>query len=182
MYMELWPLQLLTILTLVLMVSILWTYYRGGPWAPTRLGKVQKMLSMAGTSPDDVVYDLGCGDGRFIVTAARQYGARAVGIELDPLRFLWCQLLITILGLRNRVKVLYGDFFARDLSGADVVVCYLLQGTNEKLQAKFRQELKPETRIVSNTFTFPGLQLLRQDDSARLYLYRPLPRPAQSKT
>jgi predicted RNA methylase len=118
---------------------------------------------------------LGCGDGRTLITAARRYGARAVGIEIDPLRYLWCQLLITALLLRGRVMILYGDFFDQDLSGADVVTCYLLQSTNEKLQGKLMQELHPNTRVVSNDFTFPGLQLYRQDTVSEIYLYHPVP-------
>jgi hypothetical protein len=106
-----------------------------------------------------------------IITAARHYGARAVGIEIDPLRYLWCQIRITILGLRGRVCVVYGSFYRQDLSDADVVTCYLLQSTNEKLERKFKQELCPSTRVVSNSFTFPGLHLLGCDSEARLYLY-----------
>ena len=69
------------------------------------------MLTLAEVKPGDVVYDLGCGDGRAVATAARRFGAQAVGIEIDPLRYLWCQMLITILGLRRRVKIVFGDFF-----------------------------------------------------------------------
>ena len=148
-----------------------WTGARGAPWVPTSMKTVRRMLTMAEVGPGDPVYDLGCGDGRTIVTAARRYGARAVGIEIDPLRYLWCQMLITVLGLRDRVQLVYGDFFNEDLSDADVVTCYLLQSTNEKLEGKLRQELSPGTRVVSNTFTFPRLRLQRKDDGARLYLY-----------
>ena len=108
-----WPLVLLTLLTLVMMASILWTQSRGAPWVPTSLGKVHDMLAIAGAGPNDLVYDLGCGDGRTLVAAARNFGARAVGIEIDPLRYLWCQILITALGQRGRVKIIYGDFLAR---------------------------------------------------------------------
>jgi SAM-dependent methyltransferase len=131
---------------------------------------VNKMLTMAEVGPGDLVYDLGCGDGRMIVTAARRYGARAVGIEIDPLRYLWCQILITVLGLRDRVKIVFGDFFTRDLRDANVVTCYLLQDTNNKLEGKFERELRPGTRVASNTFTFPGLLNVRQDGGAALYL------------
>jgi predicted RNA methylase len=132
---------------------------------------VHKMLTIAEVGPDDLVYDLGCGDGRTIVTAARRYGARAVGIEIDPLRYIWCQMLITVLGLRDRVQIVYGDFFNQDLSNADVVTCYLLQDTNKKLEEKFKRELDSDTWVVSNTFTFPGLHRVRKDGEARLYLY-----------
>ena len=158
-------------LAAVLVISISWTHTRGAPWVPTPLSMVRRMLTMAEVGPDDLVYDLGCGDGRTIVTAARHYGARAVGIEIDPLRYLWCQMRITLLGLRGRVRVVYGDFFAQDLSDADVVTCYLLQSTNRKLEGKLKQELAPSARVVSNTFTFPGLCLLGQDDHAKVYVY-----------
>jgi SAM-dependent methyltransferase len=138
---------------------------------PTPISKVRKMLEMAGVGPSDLVYDLGCGDGRTLVTAARRYGARAIGVEIDPLRYLWCQLLITVLGLRDRVRVVYGDFFTKNLSDADVITCYLLQDTNNKLAGKLEQELRPGTRVVSNTFTFPRLLKVRQDGDAKLYLY-----------
>jgi SAM-dependent methyltransferase len=166
-------LALLTILTLIMMASILWPLSRGAPWVPTSLGKVHDMLAMAEVTAGDLVYDLGCGDGRIIIAAARDFGARAVGIEIDPLRYLWCQGLITLLGLRGRVRIVYGDFFKQDLGPADVVTCYLTQGANERLQEKFVQELGPNTRLVSNDFTFPGLQLLGHDSATRIYLYRP---------
>jgi SAM-dependent methyltransferase len=166
-----WSLGLVLILAFVVMISILWTDARGAPWVPTPMSKVRKMLTMAEAGPDGLVYDLGCGDGRMIVTAARRYSSRAVGIEIDPLRYLWCQVLITVLGLRGRVRVVHGDFFTEDLGDADVVTCYLLQSTNNKLEGKLKQELRPGTRVVSHDFTFPGLYLVRQDDEAKLYRY-----------
>ena len=166
-----WSSPCVPILAFVLLISILWPSRRGAPWVPTSIGKVHKMLKMAGVGPDDLVYDLGCGDGRMIITAARRYGSRAVGIEIDPLRYLWCQMLVTVLGLRGRVRVVYGDFFTQDLGDADVVICYLLQSTNEKLEGKFKQELDPSTRVISKDFNFPGLRLVRQDKKAKLYLY-----------
>ena len=95
----------------------------------------------------------------------------AVGIELDPLRYLWCQIMITVLGLRERVKVVYGDFFKLDLSDADVVACYLLPNTNKKLEGKLLRELHPGTRVVSNTFLFNQVPLAERDGKACLYLF-----------
>jgi cyclopropane fatty-acyl-phospholipid synthase-like methyltransferase len=131
------------------------------------------MLKMAEVEPGDLLYDLGCGDGRTIITAARSYGAQAVGIEIDPLRFWWCQMVITLLGLRDRVRVVHGDFFRQDLSDADVITCYLLQSTNDRLEEKFNRELSSGTRVVSNTFTFADLHMVRKDGDARLYLFYP---------
>jgi predicted RNA methylase len=132
---------------------------------------VHKLLALAQVGPDDVVYDLGCGDGRLIIAAARRYGARAVGIEIHPLRYWWCKLRINALGLGDRVQVIRGDLFAQDLSDASVVTCYLLQRTNDRLEGKLRRELDPGTRVVSKRFTFSGLRLVRQDERDKLYLY-----------
>jgi SAM-dependent methyltransferase len=165
--------RLLRLLALGLGLSVLWPRLRGAPWLPMRMRTVHKLLALCEVGPGDVVYDLGCGDGRLIIAAARRYGARAVGIEIHPLRVLWCRALIALLGLSDRVQVVWGDFFNQDLSGASVVICYLLQRTNEKLEGKLRQELAPGTRVVSKRFTFRGLRLVRRDDTDRLYLYEP---------
>lgn len=154
----------------ILVISFAWTNFRGAPWVPSSMNMVHKMLMMAEVGSGDLVYDLGCGDGRMIITAARRYGAKAVGVEIDPLRYLWCRMLIRILGLHDRVQVVFGDFFNQDISQADVVTCYLLQSTNDKLQDKFERELRPGTRVVSNTFTFSRLDKVREDGDARLYL------------
>jgi SAM-dependent methyltransferase len=167
-----WPLAILVVVV-VLVISFSWTNLRGAPWVPSTMETVHKMLTIAEVGPDDVVYDLGCGDGRTIVTAARRYGARAVGIEIDPLRYIWCQALITVLGLRNRVNVIYGNFFNQDLSDANVVTCFLLQSTNNQLEEKFKRELTSGTRVVSNTFTFSELEEVREDGEANLYMYLP---------
>ena len=155
------------------LVSVGWTHFWGAPWVPTAQPMVRNMLTLAEVGPGDVVYDLGCGDGRVIVTAARRFGAQAVGIEIDPLRYVWCQLLVTVLGLRARVRIVFGDFFRQDLSNADVVTCYLLQDTNQKLVTKLLAELRPGARVVSNTFTFVGIEPADQYATARLYVLHP---------
>jgi ribosomal protein L11 methylase PrmA len=159
------------IIGIILFISISWTNMRGAPWVPTSMKTVHKMLLLAELKPGEILYDLGCGDGRILVTAARRYQARAVGIELDPLRYLWCQFLISILGLRDRIKVLNADLFKVDLSEADVVTCYLLPDTNKKLEDKLLRELKPGTRVISNTFLFPKVLQAKKEGNARLYIF-----------
>jgi SAM-dependent methyltransferase len=168
-----WFIVFLSAISTLVVVSIVWPGLRGAPWVPTSLRRVRKMLDLAEVGPDDLVYDLGCGDGRTIVAAARRYGARAVGIEIDPLRYAWCQALIAVLGLRDRVRVVYGDFFAQELGDADVITCYLLDSTNRKLQKKLLNELEPGARVVSHMFAFPALHLVHYDKQDQLYLYRP---------
>ena len=160
---------ILVVLSIVLVVSVVWTGTIGAPWEPTTMHMTHKMLQLAQVGADDTVYDLGCGDGRLIVAAARQYGAHAVGIEADPLRYVWCQVLITVLGLHKQVSVRFGNFFSHDLSPATVVTCYLLQETNDKLCPKLCQELSSGTRVVSNTYFFPELEPVQSDGKAHLY-------------
>ena len=143
----------------------------GAPWVPTPYKTINKMLKLAKVKPEDVVYDLGSGDGRVIIEAARSFGAKAVGIEIDPIRFIWSKSRIYFLRLSDKVNVLLGNFFKIDISDADVVIIYLLQETNVKLIDKFMNELRPGTRIVSNTFTLPGLKIINYDEKSKIYVY-----------
>ena len=130
------------------------------------------MLEMADVGPGDVVYDLGSGDGRILILAAREFGARAVGVELDPLRWFLTQIAITVLGLRKQVKVILGDFFVVDIGEADVVTLFLRFDTNRLLMTKLLLDLCPGTRVVSHEFTFPGWPVVRKDEEAQIYMYR----------
>ena len=142
-----WIFPVVLAILLILILSVVWTHPYGGPWIPSSRKAVRQMLDLAEIKPDEQVYDLGCGDGRIIITAAKKYQARAVGIEIDPIRWLWCQFLITIFGLRGQVRIIFGDLFQQDLSEADVVVCYLLPETTKKLQGKLLVELQRHTQL-----------------------------------
>jgi precorrin-6B methylase 2 len=159
-------------LSMVFLISLIWTNTHGAPWVPTSREVINTMLTMAQIKPEELVYDLGSGDGRVLVAAARRFNARAVGVEMDVSRYLWSVAAVTLLGLRKRVRIIRGDFFKIDLSEADVVFTYLLQNTNDRLKEKLRKELRPGTRLISNTFTFSGLPLVLTDEELKLYLYK----------
>ena len=158
---------------LLIVISLYWTRIVGGPWVPSSMQMVNRMMEMAEVGPEDVVYDLGCGDGRMVLAAAMRYHARAVGIEIDPLRYLWCQFLITILFQRKRIRIIFGNLFTKDLSEADVVICYLMPDALVKLEKKLKKELRDGARVVSNRFTFPTLDKVQEDGNAILYLVNP---------
>lgn len=167
-----WIAALLAIAITLTILSIAWSGVAGAPWLPSARHRVRRMLELAEVRPDDVVYDLGSGDGRVLLVAARDFGARAVGIEIDPLRCLWTRKHLAVRGLSDRTEVIWGNFFHEDLSGADIVTVYLRQDTNNRLMNKLWRELKPGTRVVSNTFIFPGREVETIDRDEHLYLYR----------
>ncbi|MEM4575935.1 MAG: rRNA adenine N-6-methyltransferase family protein [Candidatus Nezhaarchaeales archaeon] len=126
------------------------------PFVSTPEHVVRRMLELANVGPNDVVYDLGAGDGRIIVMAAREFGAKAVGVEIR--KDLYEQILkkVKMDGLEGRVKVINGDFFQVDISEASVVTLYLLTSVNEKLKPKLEKELRIGARVVSHDFEVPG--------------------------
>ena len=121
-------------------------------WVPTPPAVVDAMLKLADVKPTDVVYDLGCGDGIIVSTAAQKYGARAVGIDIDPQRVQEATERARKMGVSDKVKIVQGDLFEADIKEASVVTLYLLTSLNIKLMPKLKQELKPGTRVVSQSF------------------------------
>jgi SAM-dependent methyltransferase len=122
------------------------------PYVPTPQTVVDAMLDMAAVKKDDVVYDLGCGDGRIVITAAKKYGARGVGIDIDPDRIQEANANAKQAGVSDRVKFIQQDLFKTDFKEASVVTLYLLPDINLKLRPKLLSELKPGTRVVSHAF------------------------------
>ncbi len=121
-------------------------------YVPTNEEVVRGMLKLAGVTKDDIVYDLGCGDGRIPVIAARDFGARGVGIDIDPQRIAEANANVKQAGVGNRVQIRQNDLFTADIKEATVVTLYLLQSLNMKLRPKLMADLKPGTRVVSHAF------------------------------
>jgi SAM-dependent methyltransferase len=121
-------------------------------YVPTPQPVVDAMLELAQVKAEDVVYDLGSGDGRIVITAAKKYGARGVGIEMDPALVTQAREHAAAAGVANRVRFVTGDLFAADIRPATVVALYLLQSLNERLRPKLVRELKPGSRVVSHVF------------------------------
>lgn len=122
-------------------------------FVPTPNEIVNTMLKMAAVTKADTVYDLGCGDGRIVITAAQKYGARGVGVDIDPDRVAEATENAQKAGVANRVKIIRGDLFETDISPATVVTLYLLTELNLKLRPKLLRELQPGTRVVSHAFS-----------------------------
>ena len=167
--------QIIIITGLVIIGFIFWKYWAlliGAGYDPTPMSRVRKMLGIALTSENDVVYDLGSGDGRIILTAAREFGARAVGIEADPLRFIYSWIKVIITGQSKNVKVCFGDFFKFDLSKATVVTMFLYGPTNDRLRGKLMKELRPGSRVVSYVWRFNSWSFDECLIDDEIFLYR----------
>ncbi len=121
-------------------------------FVPTDTTKVREMLTAAQVDSKDLVYDLGCGDGRIVITAVKKYGARGVCVDIDPVRIKESRNNADTAGVTRRIEFVEGDLFEQDLSKATVVTLYLLPSLNERLRPKLFKELRPGTRIVSNAF------------------------------
>ena len=120
-------------------------------FVPTREAVIEKMLDVAKVGPGDIVYDLGCGDGRIVVAAAKR-GASAVGIDIDPQRIKEAHANAAQHGVTDKVQFVEGDLFEADIREATVVTLYLLPTLNVKLRPRLMEQLRPGTRIVSHDF------------------------------
>ena len=135
----------------------------GAPFVPTKNKTADAMIKLAEIKKGDTVYDLGSGDGKLLLLAAKK-GARVIGYEINPILVLFSNLR----GARTRWK----NFWSADIHNADVIFIYLLPWKMERLAEKLKKELKPGATIVSNSFIFPGWKILRQDTVNHVYVFR----------
>jgi SAM-dependent methyltransferase len=122
------------------------------PYVPSPNPVVDGMLKLAGVKSTDTVYDLGCGDGRIVIAAARSYGAKGVGVDINPERIEEARANAKTAKVDEKVRFEENDLFKANIANATVVTLYLLPDVNARLKPKLLKELKPGTRIVSHSF------------------------------
>lgn len=162
---------LITIVLLLTLLSMVWP--PDSPWSPwwrTNAKRARLICKFANVNEDDVVYDLGSGDGTLLITAAKEFGAKAVGVEIDPFREWISRLAILINGLNSKVKIVRKNFFEADIRGASVLFMYLIPKTLARLKPKILKEIKPGTRIVTFVYKI-DLPIIKQDLKNEIYLY-----------
>ena len=144
------------------------------PYVPTTETAVQAMLKLGEVKKTDVVYDLGCGDGRIVIAAAKNYGARGVGIDINPVRINEAKENAKKAGVEKLARFEENDLFEAKIGEATVVTLFLLPNINLKLRPKLLQDLKPGTRVVSNTFDMgdwkPEKEFIVPDTEVDTYL------------
>lgn len=163
----------LLMLLLVALLSMIWP--PDSPWSPwwRTNGKVAREMCKVGRiTAKDVVYDLGCGDGTVLLTAAKEYGARGVGVDIDPLRVWIAKLRIYMERVNKKVKIRRMNLFQTDVSEATVIIVYLIPKTLNRLEKKLRKELKSGTRIISYVYEIEYLPKIAEDKKHQIYIYK----------
>ena len=147
--------------------------YPDVPYVPSPEEVVERMLKLAEVHDGDIVYDLGCGDGRIVIMAAQKFGATATGVDIDPERIKEARANAEKAGVTDKTKFVLGDLFEADIHPATVVTLYLLPSVNEKLKPKLLKDLKPGTRVVSHSFDMGDWKPDKTEniDGRRIYLW-----------
>ena len=176
----------LVLLGLVLMAGVgMWAFiprWHGIPPAPSRARWIRRALRMASVQAGEVVYDLGAGDGRVLVIAAREFGAQAVGFEIEPLHCAAAWLKALFKGVISRVSIHRQDLYTVDLSKADVVFLHLNPVFVENLRPVLASQLRPGARVVSLDFPFEGWEPTDVDIGYLIFAYEMPPRPGDIKS
>lgn len=169
---------ILNIFLFLILLLLIFTYTMfwppDSPWAPwwrTNEETADAICRLAKIDKKDVVYDLGCGDGVLVTAAAKKYGAKAVGIEIDPSRYLFAIIRARINGVSKKIKIKRKNFFKESLENATVIVVYLVPKTLERLKTKFLKELKPGVRVVSYKYEI-DLPLIAFDKKNDVRVYK----------
>jgi len=178
-------LTLILFLLCIVLLSALWLIvpaFYGPPSVPTRIQRIRKALQLAGLKPNESIYDLGAGDGRVLLIAAREFDANATGIEIGPIQCAWIHLRAAASGFGNKIQIKWGNYFKADLRDADVVFIYATSREILKLAAHLEKQMKPGSRLVSISADFPEWQPSNFDQQELIFLYTMPPKPGSLTT
>jgi hypothetical protein len=159
------------LLFILLLAWILIPALYGLPSVPTKPERIRKALKLANLQPDEVIYDLGAGDGRVLLIAAREFGAKAVGLEIGPIQCVLIWLRITANGLADRIQIRWENFYKADLREADVVFVYATSKEVLKLASHLEMQMKRGARLVSISADFPEWEPSAFDDHDLIFVY-----------
>jgi ribosomal protein L11 methylase PrmA len=161
---------LLIVFFLILFAFVPLIFFWGAIYLPTKKETIKKMIELAKIKPGDRAVDLGAGDGRLVIALAKA-GAEAHGYEINPFLVFLAKLNIYRAGLKNKAFIHFKNFWEEDLSDFDIVVVFGISHIMKKLEAKIEKELKVGTRIISNSFSFPGWSASKKEDGVYLYKF-----------
>jgi len=170
---------------LLLILASLWIVipaFYGLPSRPTKPDRIRKALELANLQPDDVFYDLGAGDGRVLLIAAKEFGAKVVGVDIGPVQCALTWFKIVRNGLNSRVRIMLKNFYKTDLSTADVVFIYGTSREVIKLTSYLPAQMKPGSRVISISADFPEWEPSQFDDHALIFVYEMPPKAGNLTT
>ena len=157
---------------IVLAGMVVLPIYFGAPWHPLMPHTIGRILNFVDIRPGEMICDLGCGDVRVLITAAKKYSAKGVGVEIDPIKVGLARLLVKLKKVDERVSIIRGNIFDFDPSDADVVYLYLTHQAMDKLFPEILKKLKPTVRIVSYRFCIRGMTPEKVSADKTLFLYQ----------
>jgi len=161
--------MLVLIVICIILFMMIWPrIFNYAEYWPTSMRKSRKMLKLAKLKPKEKFYDLGCGDGRFVILAEKEFDAEAEGIEIDLFRYLAAKILAFFLA--RKAKIRFGNYFRYNFNDADVIAVFLKPKPMQELEKKLK-DLKKGTRIVSHLWKFPNLKPAKTDEKEKIYLY-----------
>ena len=164
---------------IIFCIALLWILvpaFYGLPSVPTRPERIRKALKLVSLQPDEVLYDLGAGDGRVLLIAAREFGAFSIGLEGGPVQCALIWLRIVSSGLADRIKIRWGNFFKADLKDADVVYVYATSQEVLKLAPFLQKQMKAGSRVVSISADFPEWEPSTFDEQDLIFVYEMPPK------
>ncbi|MZH14644.1 MAG: class I SAM-dependent methyltransferase [Nitrospinae bacterium] len=162
----------LLIVFIILAGMVVLPIFSGAPWHPLLPGTIRRILNFAEIKQGETICDLGCGEGRVLVTAAKEYSARGVGIEIDPIKVGLARMLARFKNVDQQVKITRGNIFEFDPQDADVVYLYLTHQAMDRLFPEILKKLKPTVRIVSYRFCIRGMTPEKVSADKTLFLYQ----------
>ncbi|MDZ7968528.1 MAG: class I SAM-dependent methyltransferase [Nostoc sp. DedSLP03] len=166
--------MILYVVILISLTIFLWIFLPtawGAPYIPSDIRKINGVLKWLELKSDEVVVDLGAGDGRVIILASLLYGSKSIGVEIDSIRYILAKFLILLLGLKGKATVIKGDLYNFDLHNADVVMFYLLPESIQRLRPKLESQLRSGSKIVSFQFPIPSWISVFVDEEKKIFVY-----------
>jgi SAM-dependent methyltransferase len=164
----------------IVFLAIAWIFVpvlSGLPWIPTHRQRIHKALELSKLHPHEILYDLGAGDGRVLVLAARQFGAHTVGIEISLTHCILAWLRARLNGVSDQVSIRWGNLYKMDLAEADVVFTYLTPDHARRLRPQLEEQLRPGARVVTVSADIDGWEPTAFDSNDLIFLYRMPPNP-----
>jgi len=165
---------------IIFFVTLLWILvpaFYGLPSVPTKPDRIRKALKLVNLQPDEILYDLGAGDGRVLLIAAREFGARAVGIEVGPIQCTLIWLRAVASGFGDKIQIQWKNFLKADLSTGDVVFVYATSKEVRRLASYLEKQMKPGSRVVTISADFPEWEPSTFDEHDLIFVYQMPPKP-----